>query len=75
MSNHSVVSRGWRSLLSFSLVLLLVSMSCSKEQKPAVQKSSSVTSTPSAPVMEQKAKGGFVPYSNRPPFGQPVETH
>lgn len=75
MNNHSVISRWRRSFLSLSLVLLLVSMSCSKEQKPAVEKSSSVASTPSSPVMEQKAKGGFVPYQNRPPFGQPVETH
>gem|GEM_PF-4730490 len=29
----------------------------------------------SASTMKQKAKDGFVPYANRPPFGQPVETH
>ena len=26
-------------------------------------------------LLQKKAKNGFVPYENRPPFGTPVETH
>ncbi|KGA92883.1 hypothetical protein LptCag_1260 [Leptospirillum ferriphilum] len=29
----------------------------------------------SGSLLQKKAKDGFVPYENRPPFGTPVETH
>jgi hypothetical protein len=29
----------------------------------------------SGTLLQKKAKDGFVPYENRPPFGTPVETH
>lgn len=77
---NAFLSKGSRTVFSVSIALLFltVTVSCTKGQDSSVQKSpvsSPAVSNSVSPVMEQKAKGGFVPYENRPPFGQPVETH
>ncbi len=57
--------------------MLVFFVSCTKahENGGHAAADKTVPKSDSAATMQKKAREGFVPYANRPPFGTPVETH
>lgn len=66
-----------KSLPAGAIVFVLFFASCTKSHDDGGSASTAKAGPKSGSesVMQKKAKDGFVPYANRPPFGTPVETH